>query len=49
MPSLAIPTPENRRTDLNNESCGDDVCGRNSINLSPLHFLEEAAHNEGIL
>jgi hypothetical protein len=31
---------------LNDESRRDDVSGRNSIDLSPLHFFEEAAHNE---
>src|SRR5262249_2329816 len=44
-PAWQFPRGENRRTDLNNESRGDDVSGGNSIHLSPLHFLEEAAHN----
>jgi hypothetical protein len=31
---------------LNDESRGDDISGRNAIDLSPLHFLKEAAHDE---
>jgi hypothetical protein len=27
-------------------SGGDDVSGRNPINFSPLHFLEEAAYKQ---
>jgi hypothetical protein len=29
---------------LNDESRDNDVSSRNAIDLSPLHFLEEAAH-----
>jgi hypothetical protein len=29
---------------LNDETRRDDVSGRNAIDLSPLHFLKEAAH-----
>jgi len=31
---------------LNNKSRGNDVSSRNAIDLSPLHFLEEAAHKD---
>jgi hypothetical protein len=31
---------------LNDETRRDDVSGRNAIDLSPLHFLEEAGHDD---
>jgi hypothetical protein len=43
-PTWQFPSWENRRADLNDETRRDDVSGRNAIDLSPLHFLEEAAH-----
>jgi hypothetical protein len=30
---------------LNNETRCDDVSGGNAIDLSPLHFFKEAAHD----
>ena len=44
-PVWQFPRGENRGADLNYESRGDDVSGRNAIDLSPLHFLKEAGHN----
>src|SRR5256885_12317480 len=37
---------ENCRSNLNDESCRNDVSGRDSINFSTLQFLEKAAHKK---
>ena len=44
-PTWQFPSWENRGADLNDKTRRDDVSGGNAIDLSPLHFLKEAAHN----
>src|SRR4029453_16514047 len=43
-PVWQFPRRENSGADLNDESRDNDVSGGNAIDLSPLHFFEEAAH-----
>src|SRR5258708_38779667 len=47
-PIRQFPCWKRRRGDLNQESCGDDVSRGDTINLSPLQLLEEAAHDIGL-
>src|SRR6266481_646229 len=46
-PVWQLPRRKNGRADLNDKSSGDDVSCGDSINFSPLHFFEEAAHTRG--
>src|SRR5436309_8554482 len=43
-PVRQFPCWNNRRTNLNDESRGDDISGCNAINFAPLQLFEETAH-----
>src|SRR5262249_59761283 len=45
-PVWQFPRRKRSRRKLDDAACCDDVSHRHLINLSPLHFLEEAAHNQ---
>src|SRR5262245_16215715 len=45
-PIWQFPRRKDSRTDLNNETRGNDVGRRHAINLSPLQLCKEAAHKQ---
>ena len=44
-PVWQFPSRKNRRTNLNDKPCGNDVSGGDAIDFSTLQLLEETAHD----